>query len=208
MTQDRSRPLRKEKNRQVLPKIRCALALGPGLVLLTGFFVPQLSYSQEDEKVVSEVRLAARGGDFATAFARLDRISKTNLRARAHAVVAREFLVQQKKELAEEQFARAEELAIDGDMRDFDRVGSLAYIALEKARSPGYEQDALRLFKRAVEEAMSLVGYEYDFSLATLALMRKDIDGNVEEAGKLAAKIKIKELRDKVQANLAKIANS
>ncbi len=160
-------------------------------------FAPASALGQ-DASVISDVRLAARGGDYAEAFDRIDSIRSAGLKSKAHAALASEYAIVGNADLAAEQFGVASELAANTPMTRFERASAYAFLAMEKAKFEEFAGDAREALDNGVKLSDRLAGFEHDIALAELAFAASDAFGDADLALALAQRMSDPQFRRKV----------
>ena len=153
--------------------------------------------SAQDTSVIGEVRMAARGGDYAEAFDRIDRIASPGIRSHAHAALAVEYADEGQEDLAVEQFGVALHLAATGKMPLLARARAYAYLAIEKSKVSRFAPEAPAAIAAGLAAADEMEGVERDIAHADLAFAAFRI-GDAQLAREIAGKMKYPDFRDKV----------
>ena len=154
-------------------------------------------FSSQDTSVVGEVRMAARGGDYALAFSRIDRIANPGIKSHAHAVLAVEYADEGQDDLAVEQFAVAMQIAETGNMLSLDRARAYAYLAIEKAKVADFAPEASDALAAGLAVAEEMAGVERDIAHADLAFAAFR-SGDAQLAQDIAGKMNYPDFREKV----------
>ena len=154
-------------------------------------------FSAQDTSVVGEVRMAARGGDYAMAFDRIDRIASPGIKSQAHAALAVEYADEGQEDLAVEQFGVALHLAATGKMQSLDRARAYAYLAIEKGKVAKFAPEASEALEAGLAVADEMEGVEQDLAHADLAFAAFRT-GDAQFAREIAGKMKYPDFREKV----------
>ncbi len=183
------------------------LGLAAAALAAAAAFPPAAAQLGQDASVINDVRLAARGGDFAEAFDRIDRISSAGLKSKAYAALASEYAIEGKADLAAEQFAVASELAANNPMTRFERASAYAFLAMEKAKFDEFAGDAREALDNGVKLSDRLAGFEHDIALAELAFAASDALGDADLALDLAQRMADPQFRQKVLDRIEAVAD-